>query len=151
MRYISAPIWNHMKRFLLILITAFSFTANAQLKLKLKSGTYEVKQGSFVQIKSNAPTYGVAVWNHAISVEDKKALADLGVEIYQGRPCSRRRPRRHRRRTGPCRSDRWNTRHLRWASAQRRSGRGIYREPDLDESPLQGARRNQSHRRLDGE
>ena len=75
-----------MKRFLLILITAFSFTANAQLKLKLKSGTYEVKQGSFVQIKSNAPTYGVAVWNHAISVEDKKALADLGVEIYHYLP-----------------------------------------------------------------
>ena len=75
-----------MKRFLLILITAFSFTANAQLKLKLKSGTYEVKQGSFVQIKSNAPTYGVAVWNHAVSVEDKKALADLGVEIYHYLP-----------------------------------------------------------------
>ena len=86
MRYISAPIWNHMKRFLLILITAFSFTANAQLKLKLKSGTYEVKEGSFLQIQSNAPTYGVAIWNHAVSVEDKKALADLGIELYHYLP-----------------------------------------------------------------
>ena len=75
-----------MKRFLLILITALSFTANAQLKLKLKSGTYEVKEGSFLQIQSNAPTYGVAIWNHAVRVEDKKALADLGVEFYHYLP-----------------------------------------------------------------
>ena len=75
-----------MKRFLLILITAFSFTANAQLKLKLKSGTYNVKEGSFLQIQSNSPTYGVAIWNHTVSVEDKKALADLGIELYHYLP-----------------------------------------------------------------
>ena len=75
-----------MKRFLLILITAFPFTANAQLKLKLKSGTYDVKEGSFLQIQSNSPTYGVAIWNHTVSVEDKKALADLGIELYHYLP-----------------------------------------------------------------
>ena len=75
-----------MKRFLLILITAFSFTANAQLKLKLKSGTYEIQEGSFLQINSNAPTYGIAIWNHAVRAEDKKALADLGIEVYHYLP-----------------------------------------------------------------
>ena len=75
-----------MKRFLLILITAFSFTANAQLKLKLKSGTYEIQEGSFLQINSNAPTYGIAIWNHAVRAEDKKALADLGIEVYNYLP-----------------------------------------------------------------
>ena len=39
-------------------------------------------------------------------------------------------------------------RHLRRPAAQRRSGRGDDRQPDLDEPALQGARRHPRHRRL---
>ena len=75
-----------MKRFLLVLITAFSVTANAQLKLNLKSGTYNLNEGSYLQIQSSSPTYGVAMWDHAVLAEDKKALVDLGVELFHYLP-----------------------------------------------------------------
>ena len=75
-----------MKRFLLVLITAISVTANAQLKLNLKSGTYNLTEGSYLQIQSSSPTYGVALWDHAVLAEDKKALVDLGVELFHYLP-----------------------------------------------------------------
>lgn len=75
-----------MKKLLLLVFTALSLTANAQLQVKLKSGTYEINSGAFLQLNENAPTYGVAVWNHAVRAEDKEALAENGIELFHYLP-----------------------------------------------------------------
>ena len=75
------PILSDMKRFLFIAFLLVSNALSAQLYVNLKSGTYEINEGSFLQISAKAPTYGIAFWSHPVLAEDKKALADLGVEI----------------------------------------------------------------------
>ncbi len=54
---------------------------SAQLQVHLKSGTYEINEGSYLQISATSPTYGIALWSAPVLAEDKKALSDLGVEL----------------------------------------------------------------------
>lgn len=70
-----------MVRILLFLITFTSFAAQAQLKVQLKSGTYHITEGTFKQLSNTQATYGVGLWDRVVLAEDKKALADLGVEL----------------------------------------------------------------------
>ena len=75
-----------MTRFLLLLLTIVGFQAQAQLALKLKSGTYRIEEETFIGIKAQRTTYGVALWDGPVLAEDKKALEDLGVELMQYLP-----------------------------------------------------------------
>ena len=70
-----------MVRFLVFLLTFTSFAAQAQLKVQLKSGTYHITEGTFKQLSNTQATYGVGLWDRVVLAEDKKALADLGVEL----------------------------------------------------------------------
>ncbi|MEY2963063.1 MAG: hypothetical protein RL754_324 [Bacteroidota bacterium] len=65
----------------IILFIFFSTVTNAQHKLLLKSGTYEIEEGTFSNLRSGASTRGIAFWDHRVVVEDKKALAQLGIEL----------------------------------------------------------------------
>ena len=75
-----------MKRFFTILLVLTAFSAAAQHTLKLKSGTYQLAEGSFLQLNASKVTYGVALWDRHVLAEDKKALADLGVELFHYLP-----------------------------------------------------------------
>lgn len=75
-----------MKRFLLVATALLSIATSAQNKVHLKSGTYEVPEGAFLQLNQQKATYGIAMWDHAVAVEDKKALADLGVKLFHYLP-----------------------------------------------------------------
>ncbi|NDH77512.1 MAG: PKD domain-containing protein [Flavobacteriia bacterium] len=75
-----------MTRFLLLLLTIVGFQAQAQLALKLKSGTYRIEEETFIGIQAQRTTYGVALWDGPVLAEDKKALEDLGVELMQYLP-----------------------------------------------------------------
>ena len=75
------PLTHIMKRFLSIIFFLFSIALSAQLQVRLKSGTYELSQGSYLNIQKTQPTYGVAFWDGPVLAEDKKALADLGIQI----------------------------------------------------------------------
>lgn len=70
-----------MKRSLSIIFFLFSIALSAQLQVRLKSGTYELNPGSYLNLQKNQPTYGVALWDRPVLAEDKKALADLGIQI----------------------------------------------------------------------
>ena len=75
-----------MTRFLPLLLTIVGFQAQAQMALKLKSGTYRIEEETFIGIKAQRTTYGVALWDGPVLAEDKKALEDLGVVVMQYLP-----------------------------------------------------------------
>ena len=75
-----------MTRFLFFLLTIVGFQAQAQLALKLKSGTYRIEEETFIGILAQRTTYGVALWDGPVLAEDKKALEYLGVELMQYLP-----------------------------------------------------------------
>jgi len=75
-----------MTRFLPLLLTIVGLQAQAQMALKLKSGTYRIEEETFIGIKAQRTTYGVALWDGPVLAEDKKALEDLGVVVMQYLP-----------------------------------------------------------------